>query len=68
MREAERSMAEKDSVRCQIVEAAKKRFSHFGYGKTTMAEVAGEEVAHAQIMIAPDLKSGNGAPPLGDLP
>src|SRR5277367_5917304 len=35
-------MAEKDSVRCQIVEAAKKRFSHFGYGKTTMAEVAGD--------------------------
>jgi AcrR family transcriptional regulator len=33
-------MAEKDSVRCQIVEAAKKRFSHFGYTKTTMAEVA----------------------------
>jgi AcrR family transcriptional regulator len=35
-------MAEKDSVRCQIVEAAKKRFSHFGYAKTTMAEVAGD--------------------------
>jgi 3-hydroxyacyl-[acyl-carrier-protein] dehydratase len=34
----------------------------------TMAEVAGEEVAHAQIMIAPDLKSGNGVPPLGELP
>src|SRR5271155_5852828 len=33
-------MAEKDNVRCQIIEAAKKRFSHFGYGKTTMAEVA----------------------------
>lgn len=33
-------MAEKESVREQIVEAAKKRFSHFGYGKTTMAEVA----------------------------
>jgi AcrR family transcriptional regulator len=30
----------KDSVRDQIVEAAKKRFSHFGYGKTTMAEIA----------------------------
>jgi len=42
VREAQRSMAEKDSVRCQIVEAAKKRFSHFGYGKTTMAEVAGD--------------------------
>jgi AcrR family transcriptional regulator len=33
-------MAEKDNVRCQIVDAAKKRFSHFGYAKTTMAEVA----------------------------
>ncbi|HEY2444213.1 MAG TPA: TetR/AcrR family transcriptional regulator [Rhizomicrobium sp.] len=35
-------MAEKNSVRCQIVEAAKKRFSHFGYAKTTMAEVAAD--------------------------
>ena len=33
-------MAEKDSVRSQIVSAAKKRFSHFGYAKTTMAEIA----------------------------
>jgi AcrR family transcriptional regulator len=33
-------MAVKDDVRCQIVDAAKKRFSHFGYAKTTMAEVA----------------------------
>lgn len=33
-------MAEKDDIRNQIVEAAKKRFSHFGYAKTTMAEVA----------------------------
>jgi AcrR family transcriptional regulator len=33
-------MSEKDTVRCQIIEAAKKRFSHFGYAKTTMAEVA----------------------------
>lgn len=33
-------MAEKEDVRCQIIEAAKKRFSHFGYAKTTMAEVA----------------------------
>jgi AcrR family transcriptional regulator len=39
-REARRLMAEKDNVRCQIIEAAKKRFSHFGYAKTTMAEVA----------------------------
>lgn len=35
-------MVEKTNVRCQIVEAAKKRFSHFGYGKTTMAEVAAD--------------------------
>jgi AcrR family transcriptional regulator len=30
----------KDNVRDRIIEAAKKRFSHFGYGKTTMAEIA----------------------------
>src|ERR1700761_5340834 len=35
-------MAEKDTIRDQIVDAAKKRFSHFGYAKTTMAEVAGD--------------------------
>src|SRR5436853_2436345 len=35
-------MSEKDSVRSQIVEAAKKRFSHFGYAKTTMAEVSAD--------------------------
>ncbi|MDE2465283.1 MAG: TetR/AcrR family transcriptional regulator [Alphaproteobacteria bacterium] len=35
-------MSGKDTVRCKIVEAAKKRFSHFGYGKTTMAEVASD--------------------------
>lgn len=35
-------MAEKNGVRCQIVEAAKKQFSHFGYAKTTMAEVAAD--------------------------
>ncbi len=35
-------MAEKDTVRDQIVDAAKKRFSHFGYAKTTMAEVAAD--------------------------
>jgi 3-hydroxyacyl-[acyl-carrier-protein] dehydratase len=34
----------------------------------TMAEAGGEEVAHAQIMIAPDLRPGNGAPGLGELP
>lgn len=33
-------MSEKQSIRERIVEAAKKRFSHFGYAKTTMAEVA----------------------------
>ncbi len=33
-------MTKNDAVRAQIVEAAKKRFSHFGYAKTTMAEVA----------------------------
>jgi len=33
-------MAEKDNIREQIVCAAKKRLSHFGYAKTTMAEVA----------------------------
>lgn len=37
-----RDAVEKDAVRCQIVEAAKKRFSHFGYAKTTMAEVAAD--------------------------
>ncbi|HTQ14893.1 MAG TPA: TetR/AcrR family transcriptional regulator [Rhizomicrobium sp.] len=35
-------MAEKDAVRTQIIEAAKKRFSHFGYTKTTMAEIASD--------------------------
>ena len=34
------TMSEKSSIKEQIVEAAKKRFSHFGYAKTTMAEVA----------------------------
>ena len=35
-------MAEKNTVRQQILEAARKRFSHFGYAKTTMAEVAAD--------------------------
>jgi AcrR family transcriptional regulator len=35
-------MAEKDDVRNQIIGAARKRFSHFGYAKTTMAEVAAD--------------------------
>lgn len=30
----------KKTVRRQIIEAARKRFFHYGYGKTTMAEVA----------------------------
>jgi len=34
-------MAEKDSS-AQIVAAARKRFQHFGYGKTSMAEIAGD--------------------------
>jgi AcrR family transcriptional regulator len=33
-------MTAKDSARSQIVDAAHKRFSHFGYAKTTMAEIA----------------------------
>src|SRR5215813_5957255 len=32
----------REGVRGLILEAAKKRFSHFGYGKTTMAEVAAD--------------------------
>jgi AcrR family transcriptional regulator len=32
----------KDAARDKIIYAAKCRFSHFGYGKTTMAEVAGD--------------------------
>jgi AcrR family transcriptional regulator len=35
-------MAEKNAVRQQILDAATKRFSHFGYAKTTMAEVAAD--------------------------
>jgi AcrR family transcriptional regulator len=35
-------MSGKESVRGKIIDAAKKRFSHFGYGKTTMAEVASD--------------------------
>lgn len=35
-------MTAKDTVRTQIVDAAQKRFSHFGYAKTTMAEIAGD--------------------------
>ena len=40
-RESDRSETTKtDTIKGQIVAAAKKRFSHFGYAKTTMAEVA----------------------------
>ncbi len=31
-----------DKTMRQIVEAARERFAHYGYGKTTMAEVAGD--------------------------
>jgi AcrR family transcriptional regulator len=31
-----------ETVRQKIVEAARERFAHYGYGKTTMAEVAGD--------------------------
>ena len=33
-------MTEKDKTRERIIEAASKRFLHYGYGKTTMAEIA----------------------------
>ena len=33
-------MAERDAVRDQIIEAAKTRFWHYGFAKTTMAELA----------------------------
>ena len=33
-------MTDKDITRDKIVDAAHKRFSHFGYAKTTMAEIA----------------------------
>ena len=33
-------MTEKDSIRARIIEAAKARFYHYGFGKTTMAELA----------------------------
>jgi AcrR family transcriptional regulator len=41
-KEPDRSDAKADSIRAQIVAAAKKRFTHYGYGKTTMAEVAAD--------------------------
>lgn len=31
-----------DELRLRIVEAARERFTHFGYGKTTMAEIAAD--------------------------
>ncbi|MEQ8746250.1 TetR/AcrR family transcriptional regulator [Pyruvatibacter sp.] len=33
-------MKEKDDIRDAILEAARERFLHYGYGKTTMAEIA----------------------------
>jgi AcrR family transcriptional regulator len=33
-------MSDLDSTRQLIIEAAKKRFAHYGYGKTTMADLA----------------------------
>ena len=39
---AERESDRSEAIRGQIVAAAKKRFSHFGYAKTTMAEVAAD--------------------------
>lgn len=33
-------MGTPDTIRKKIVEAAKKRFTHYGYGKTTMADLA----------------------------
>lgn len=41
---AEISMSEtdKESVRDQIIQAAIERFAHYGYHKTTMAEIAGD--------------------------
>jgi len=33
-------MTEKDNTRERILEAARERFLHYGYGKTTMAEIA----------------------------
>jgi len=38
-------MTTKDSVRWRILEAAGKRFKHFGYGKTSMAEIAASKSA-----------------------
>lgn len=34
--------SEKDSVSARILSAARKRFTHYGYGKTTMAELAAD--------------------------
>ncbi len=42
MAEKESDAAKIDSAKSQIVAAAKKRFTHFGYGKTTMAEIAAD--------------------------
>jgi AcrR family transcriptional regulator len=42
MAEKDSEATRADSIKSQIVAAAKKRFTHFGYGKTTMAEVAAD--------------------------
>ena len=35
-------MSKKQHIFEQIIEAAHKRFAHYGYGKTTMSEIAGD--------------------------
>lgn len=35
-------MVDRNAVRDRIIDAATVRFSHYGYGKTTMAEIAGD--------------------------
>lgn len=42
MAEKDTDVLKADTVRAQIVAAAKTRFAHYGYGKTTMAEVAAD--------------------------
>ncbi len=37
-----RNAAAPDEVRERIVEAANARFSHYGFNKTTLAEIAGD--------------------------
>ncbi len=42
MAEKDTDLLKAETVRAQIVAAAKTRFSHYGYGKTTMAEIAAD--------------------------